>query len=353
LICNKPLVHIIVLNWNAWEDTLKCLESIIKQDYLNYRVILCDNNSSDNSIEKIISWANINIQKNVCNLVRFSNDKFEDTIYTKAAIDDKVANDDFLLSVVNTGDNLGFTGGNNVGIELAVRANTDYIWILNNDTVVSNTCLSEMIAIAESSPQIGITGSKIYFEYPSKEIWFAGSTYSSLYVKSKTLDVGVVDDDINWETTIEAGFITGCSMLIPKKIINEVGTFDDQFFFGMEDLDLSLRVKEAGYKCVVARKAKVWHKASSSTGGVDSPIYLYYFTRNRLILMRKNFSLYNFPMFFSHYIASSILKPIIFALIMRKPMKIYLSFYYAVEDFMIGKYGKADSSREEQINKLR
>ena len=350
LTTNRPLTYIVIINWNGWEDTIECLETIITQTYSNYKIVLCDNDSTDKSIEQIIKWSNRKIIVDITRYGKLPNVKItnsDDIVRcTEIANTSHIASDVPLLTILQTGDNLGFTGGNNVGIEFAIRQRADYVWLLNNDTIVASTCLEEMLKVIEGNPKIGALGSKIYCADEPKKIWFAGATFNPYYGQSKMTECGIEDDGINWENDVEAAFITGCSILIPTLIIEKIGYLDDDYFFGVEDLDFSLRVQKIGYKCMVARKSQLWHKVSGSTGGMDSPVYTYYFLRNRLLLMKKHGKIYHLPSFTIHYIGSFIIKNLILSVIKGTLRKSYIATYLSLKDFARGKFGRASSDVE-------
>ena len=131
------LVFIIILNWNGWKDTVACVESCLNLTYTNYRILIIDNKSTDGSVAEL-----------------------------KARLPE--------IEIVETDRNLGFAGGNNVGIRIALDQHADYIWLLNNDTVVDPQCLSQMLQAAEADNHIGMVGSKIYYHHKSETLWFAG-----------------------------------------------------------------------------------------------------------------------------------------------------------------------------------
>ena len=134
---NLPLVHIIILNWNGLKDTIECLESVYKLDYSNFKVVVVDNGSSDNSADVIY--------KNYPKIKLIINDK-----------------------------NYGFTGGNNIGMKYAIDENTDYLWLLNNDTLIEKDCLYKIVKVAESSNTIGMVSPMIYYAETPDKLQFGG-----------------------------------------------------------------------------------------------------------------------------------------------------------------------------------
>jgi len=358
---NQPLIYIITLNWNGWIDTIECLESIFRQSYTNYKVILCDNNSQDDSWQNIKAWADGRLD------VALSKDRtlrhlsfppiskpipYLEYDRKEAEAGVNYTNEDLPLVLIQTGSNLGFTGGNNVGIRFALANNADYIWLLNYDTVISSDSLTEMVNVAEADQNIGVVGSKIYFANPTNLIWFAGAKFYRHFGQSIMAGFRNLDDGQSWEDNIDAAFITGCSMLVKSDVLNKIGYLDDDYFFGMEDLDFGIRVHANNLRCVVAAKAKIWHKVSTSTGGMDSPIYTYYYLRNRLLLMKKHGYLIEWPIFLLHFIGSYIIKYVVVSIIRRRSLACYIAVYYAIKDFIQGRTGKIPIKSENFIQTL-
>lgn len=249
---------IILVNWNGGKETLECLESINKLRVVDIEVItvVVDNASTDDSV--------IQIQKK----------------YSK-------------IKLLEERENVGFSGGNNRGIRYALDQGADYIWLLNNDTTVDPEALCSLI---RSGGKKDIVGSKIYFargrefhknRYNStdfgKVIWYAGGKidWANMYGSHR----GVDEVDVGqYEEGEETDFVSGCSLLIRREVIERVGMFDEKFFVYWEDLDFCLRAKDHGYKIYYEPKSVVWHKNASSTGGSGSRLHEYYQTRNRLLI---------------------------------------------------------------------
>ncbi len=189
----EPKVSIIILNWKNWADTIECLESILRIDYPNYQVIIVDNNSPNNSMEYIKSWAEgkLDVWVNPDNPLRKlsfppvlkpipyvfytreeaekgGNPKLEES--PKKNIPDSITTK-YPLIFIQTGYNGGFTFGNNVGIKYAlVRDDSEYLWILNNDTVVDKSSLTEMVKVIKQNRKIGGVGSVLVFYYNPQKI---------------------------------------------------------------------------------------------------------------------------------------------------------------------------------------
>ena len=241
-----PKVFIIILNWNNWSDVVECLESLKNNDYPNYQVVIVDNGSRK---RPTAPSAEIKI------------------IYNK--------------------DNLGFAGGNNVGIKYALEKGADYVLLLNNDTLVKRDFLSKLIEVGEKDKKFGLLGPKIYFADQKEKIWFAGGQVNWLYNKGimrgyDEIDIGQYDSSEIQETD----YITGCCLLIKKAVIEKIGLMPEDYFLYYEDTDWSLAAQKAGFKCIFVPNAKIWHKGSKSSIE-GSPSYIYYHVRNGLMMAQK------------------------------------------------------------------
>jgi GT2 family glycosyltransferase len=255
----KHKVAIIIVNWNGKKDTLECLQSLQKISTFGNEVmiVVVDNNSKDGSQKEI------------------------HTAYPE-------------VTILNQTKNLGFTGANNVGMRHAINSGSDFIWLLNNDTVVGKNVLK--IIEGFSGGHIGVAGSKILFSsgheyhkdrYAAKDLgkvlWYAGGIidWKNMFASHR----GVDEVDVGqYDTCTETDFVTGCSMMIVADVVKKVGYFDDRFFAYLEDLDYCLRVKQAGYRILYNPESVLWHKNAGSSGGSGSTLQQYYMERNRFIV---------------------------------------------------------------------
>lgn len=279
----EPKVTIIILNWNGWEDTIECLESLRQINYVNYSLILVDNKSEDKSIEKIKEYAN-----GLIDILEYTKEESE-----------KVEELDFHLSLfsnskmifISNNDNYGFAEGNNIGIRFATRIfEPDYILLLNNDTVVDKDFLFHMIKTGEDHEEVGIIGPKIYYyDYKGSKdvINFAGGKLNMW--TGKTQHIGANEKDNH---TLEAAsyvdWIQGSCFLIKKRVINDIGILSKKYFFGFEEIDFCLKASKAKYKCIYVPSSKIWHKVGSSLGSGFGCFHLSQYVKNSLIFMREN-----------------------------------------------------------------
>jgi hypothetical protein len=237
-------VVIIIVNFNGKEDTLKCLESLRHDRYPNKEILVVDNGSIDDSVARIRG-------------------QFPE------------------VTVIETGKNLGFGGGNNVAIRQAVAAGADYVYLLNNDTTSEPDALSELVKAAPENPGFGILAPVMHYMAEPEKIWFGGATLNpktleALHDNSSPPGRNDPVRDIPWAT--------GCAMLIPSKIIDELQGFDERFFLYSEDVDLSLRARAAGYRIGLVPSARIFHKVGATARG--SPAACYHALRGKLLLQR-------------------------------------------------------------------
>jgi GT2 family glycosyltransferase len=211
-----------VLNWNGWRDTLACLAALRKVTYEKLSIIVVDNASSDESVVRI-----------------------------------REAAPEALL--LESGSNLGFAGGNNVGIRHALSGKVDYIWLLNNDTEPRPTALAELVAKAASNPRMGEIGSVLLYAHDPTRVQAWGGGRVSLWTGRS--EHALCPQDDGWFQ-----YITAASVLLPRAALDEVGLLDEGFFLYWEDGDLSFRLRSRGWQLGVAAESIVLHKEHASTG---------------------------------------------------------------------------------------
>lgn len=261
-------VSIVILNYNGLKDTIECLKSLFKVNLekIKLRILVIDNASYDYSAETIRKFSKTGKHSNM-----------------------------LTLEVIENENNLGFAGGNNVGIKEALSGGADYIMLLNNDTVVDKDFLVRLVEIFSKDKKIGIVVPKIYFypgfefykdRYKDKEkgkvIWYAGAKMDWKNLIGSHLGVDEVDNG-QYDKIYETEFATGCCMLIKKEVFEKVGFLDEKYFLYYEDSDFAMRAKRKGFKIIFAPSAIVWHKNAGSGGGSGSKLQDYYITRNRLL----------------------------------------------------------------------
>lgn len=233
-------VTVIVLNWNGWRDTLACIASLQKLNYSNFELTVVDNGSSDGSQSQIEAQAPG-------------------------------------IKVLQTGANLGFGGGCNVGIRQAIEQGADYVWLINSDATVDANALTELVRVADSRPAVGAVGSVLYeADRPEQvQVWGGGKVNFWGALSRHQVSPARLD------------FVSGASMLLRREALVQVGLFDDRIFFMYwEDSDLCFRLRRAGWRLAVAEKSRVWHKLSASLGQGSRQLDAY-FTQSGVRFFRR------------------------------------------------------------------
>lgn len=218
----RPRVTCVVLNWNGWRDTLDCLAALRESSYPYLDIVVVDNGSTDQSVAQI-----------------------------------RVARPD--LTLLQTGSNLGFAGGNNSGIRYALNSGAEYIWLLNNDTRPAPDALSAMVGKAMTDRRIGAVGSVCYYsDRPETvQIW-AGGRVNLWIGYSPNTDRPHEDAWFHW--------LNGTSLLLSAAALNDVGLLDEGFFLYWEDVEIGLRLRKRGWRLAAAPDSKILHTVSASTG---------------------------------------------------------------------------------------
>jgi GT2 family glycosyltransferase len=333
-----PRVTVIILNWNGWEDTIECLESLFQINYSNFDVIVVDNNSHDESLTKIRDYVSgkLKVESNFFGY-KSSNKPIKILDYTKKDSEFfKDENDFFKLSskrlfLIKNESNCGFAEGNNIGIRYAVDIlNPKYILLLNNDTVVDKDFLKEMVNIGEINTSVGIIGPKIYYYNELNTIWCIGGKIDWKFARGLHIGINEVDNG-QYNEMREFEYVSGSAFLIKREVITEIGLMDKQFFLYFEESDWALRASQNGYKSVYAPKAKVWHKVSKSGGGISKEIGLYYITRNRWLFMKKWANISDYYIFEIYQIFGALILPL-FLTIYYKNYKLIKAYYAGLWD---------------------
>ncbi len=243
-----PLVLIIVLNWDGQHYTLDCLESLEQLSYPNFEVLVVDNGSSDDSAAVISA--------------RFPH-----------------------RLLIETGENLGFAGGNNVGLRYALEQGADYALLLNNDTLVAPDFVDYLVQAVESDPSIGAAGPTIYYHEQADLLWSAGGVVDWRNGQTRMLDLNTPDTGQLGTTPRAVDFVTGCALLVRRAVLEQVGLLDERFFVYYEEAEWCARAQRAGFRVVHVPRSKIWHKIPLDARD-SSPLVHYYMTRNRLLFLK-------------------------------------------------------------------
>lgn len=292
---NTSKVYIILVNWNGWTDTIECLESIFRNDYPNYCVIVCDNNSSDNSLEYIQAWAEGKLDILVPKSNPFHSLSYppieKPVSYVKYGIKEadsggKPEDIEKKLILVQTGSNLGFGGGNNVGLRYVLsKSSFKYVWLLNNDTAIESNAINKMIETASDS---SITGSVLkYYSNPNNIQAYGGGYFSAFTSR-------VVSETKTFSNKLD--FINGASFMLSRDTLEKVGLFDSEIFMYFEENEYCIRAKKHNIQMKCA-DVNVFHKVGGSKNSdrnYTSWLNLY---KNKVYVMKKHFS-YGFWLLF-------------------------------------------------------
>ncbi len=275
----KPKVYVIVLNWNNYACSVKCLESLQKATYPNLEIIVVDNGSTDKSGKRLQS-------------------EFPDYRF--------IFND----------ENLGFARGCNVGIRDAL-SNEDcaYVLLLNNDATVTPQFLEKAVDTAGGDERIAVIGGKLIYSPESNKISYAGGYVDRL--RAGCMIRGSLElDEGQYDRPGKTGFVSGALMLIKRKTLEELGLLPEEYFFGVEDVDYALKIRRAGYKLYYVPEFVAYHGSDGSHRTFD-PRYSYIGYRSRFILQEKYLPKGLFPIwlwvffYYEKYIAFNIWKRLV------------------------------------------
>ena len=238
-----PSVYIVILAWNSDDDIVECLDSVYHLDYPNFKVLVVDNGSTDNTLVRVRG-------------------QFPQ------------------VHTLENSRNLGFAAGNNVGIRYALTEEADYIFLLNDDTIVLPDTVSILVRHAEQDKSVGMLGPSVvsYFDHSNEFLgavvnWQRGLTFQIQYSPD---GVGVADH------------VAGCALFVKADVARQIGLLDANYFCYFEDTDWGVRCARAGYRVVTVFSSKVYHKGTPDNMQHTSPALLYYYRRNQCLFMRKH-----------------------------------------------------------------
>ena len=244
-----PSVGIIILNWNGRGDTLACIESLSRLDYPACRTAMVDNGSTDGSVAAVAT--------------RFPE-----------------------VTLIENGRNLGYAGGNNVGLRWAMAEGLDYALLLNNDTEVAPDLLRRLVTAAEADTNCGAVGPTIYYWASPERIWSAGGQVNWRNGSTRMMHLNEADTGQLGPSPWRADFVTGCALLIKRTALERVGLLDERFFAYYEETEWCARAGREGLSILQVPEAHLWHKIPLDARD-SSPRVHYYMTRNRLLFARQ------------------------------------------------------------------
>jgi GT2 family glycosyltransferase len=245
---SEPFVICVILNTNRREDTLACLVSLSKSSYRHFSILVLDNHSTDGSVEAI-------------------QEQFPQ------------------VEIVPIAENRGYAGNNNVGIDIAVKKGADWVFVLNEDTILDPDCLGRLVEVGEEDARTGIVGPMVYHFDEPKYIQSAGGMlgpyWQSIHLAKDELDTG------QWKDVHPVEWISGCAIMVRRAAIEQAGMIDERFFYYWEETEWCLRIGKAGWKVLHIPAARLWHKGVQRNYS-PKPSLMYYSTRNRLLMISKH-----------------------------------------------------------------
>jgi GT2 family glycosyltransferase len=243
-----PLVITVILNTNRRDDTLACLASLARSSYPNLKNMVLDNASTDDSVEAI-------------------RQQFSAT------------------HIISLTQNLGYAGNNNVGIQAALQMEADWVFVLNEDTVLDADCISKLVTVGESDGAVGVLGPLVYHDDEPTVIQSAGGTITPQW---DAVQIGMNEEDRGqFKQPTDVDYISGCGILVRSSAIEQHGMIDARYFYYWEETEWCIRLHRAGWRIVNVPSAKLWHKGVQRNYN-PKPSVAYYAVRNRLATMRKH-----------------------------------------------------------------
>jgi hypothetical protein len=288
------------VSWNAQADVLQCLASVVAAQG-EVQIIVVDNASQDGTVQAI------------------------KTSYPQ-------------VTILENAENLGYTGGNNVGIRYALEQGAAYLLLLNDDAVLAPDAISHLLNVAQQHPEAGFLGPNVYALEEKGQFLSSGGVFAAGW---RAVHRGLGEDtDAHYRKVAEVDFLTGCALLVKREAVEQIGLLDDRFFAYHEDVDWCYRAKQSGFKLLVVPQARVWHPDTRDRD-VDSPFVTYYIIRNRLLFLSK------------HHLGWRLLLKTLFSYTVtamnwslhpkwrhKRPQRIAL--IWALEDFFKGRFGRTE-----------
>jgi GT2 family glycosyltransferase len=325
--------YIVLVNFLGWKDTVECIESLLHLRNPDFQIVVCENNSPNNSFEYLHDWAKGKLQpefetpeplRSYVNpltakplpVISYNREEAEKggNIAGERKIEQEISGRKYPgyscrypIILIESGGNLGFSIGNNIGIGYgASKKDADYFWILNNDMICDPGSLDALIAAVEKDESIGAAGGRIYAYHDPEIIQCLGGTDALTWKSTGRCINEFIPDSSGFDTEFDIpGYVHGGCMFYKSEALLRSGMFDENYFMWTEDADLSLTTKNLGYRLIYCPGARIWHKEGGSTVsgktlrvlGKDKPyqsvsrfvITVYYHLRNHLYFVRKFF----------------------------------------------------------------
>ena len=247
----RPLVYLLVLNYKGFDDTVECVDNLLQQGYDNFKIVVLDNDSQDSSFEKLA-------------------EKYPD------------------LLVVQTGANLGYAGGNNVGIRLAQQAGAKYVGVLNNDITADPFMVNKIVEAMEQDEKLAMTG-PVILEWDRDIVQSAGARISLYTGDSIFYHQGEIFDELKQKDTAQYKLndLGGAALFVRTEVLEKIGLIPEDYFLFYEETEWCLKAKKAGFKLACVPTTFIHHKESSSIGKVDG-LRAEYMTKNQKLFVKRN-----------------------------------------------------------------
>lgn len=296
-----PKTAVIILNFNSYNQTIECIESVKNITYPNYEIIVVDNNSKDDSLQQIKG-------------------SFPDVILLKSR------------------DNLGYASGNNLGIKYALEKNIEYICILNNDVAVDRNFLEPIIKTLMDDKNAAAAGPSICY-YGQDDVIQAMGGNINLYTGLPTMKFKGKKLSQVKEELLSVDYLGGACFVVKAEILKKIGLIPENYFLFYEETEFFLNIKRQGYKLISIRDSRVYHKVSGTISKYKGLSY-FFLNRNRIIFVRRNARLYHKFIFFFYIILETIGR-----MILRGELSLFKYYYEGL---------KADKDKisKDEINKF-
>ncbi len=256
---SEKKVSVVLVNYKNSQDTLECINSLLKQSYTNISVLVVDNSEEEHYFEKLLK----DLEKSNIKVLKYIEGE---NVRLKFSKD---------VHVIKARENRGFSAGNNIGISVALQNNTDFVWILNNDTVVLENTIKEMIEVSRIY-DVSVITCKIKDYFQRNKVQYDGEKVYIEPIEEKN------------DILKPPAFLSGANIFIKKDVFEKVGLLDEDFFLYFEDNEFHHRLLKNSIDILYTPYTWIYHRGSSSTGGyLKNPFSMYYFTRNHFLLFRK------------------------------------------------------------------
>lgn len=310
-------VCVILVNYKTWKDTAECIESILRATDTKNQIVVVENGSPDDSWEELIAWAEgkVTLQQDHDNpLYSYSNPPASKPLHFAVAdVPDLAATQtDADILFIRSEQNLGFAGGNNIGLRYMLSRAFDYAWLLNNDTVMEPDAIQELVAYMEQAgnDNIGIAGSKLRLYHRPDTLQGLGAVFNPYNGKSRIIGAQQVDKGQFDNQTDGITYAIGAAMFVSRNFLEAVGLMSEEYFLYNEENDWSARAHQAGWKVGIAVKSIVYHKQGASTGNSPKKSKLQikalqYKYRGKILLYEKYYRR-QLPYLYLHLITRSL-----------------------------------------------